>query len=221
MRCGPVGAGRGPYPTHVQIRELSVPGAFEVTPQVHGDDRGAFLEWFRADRFAEATGHRFTLAQANASVSAAGSLRGIHFAELPPGQAKWVTCLQGAVLDVVVDIRVGSPTYGRWDAVHLDDADRRAVYLSEGLGHAFMALEDLSVVTYLCSAPYAPGREHGVHPLDPAVGIEWPTVGRDGAPLRPLLSAKDEQAPTLAGAREKGLLPSYDEAQAFVASLAD
>ena len=147
-----------------------MPGAYEVVPAVHADGRGAFLEWFRADRFHEATGHAFTLAQANASVSAAGTLRGVHFADLPPSQAKWVTCLHGAVLDVVVDIRVGSPTYGKWDAVRLDDAEHRAVYLSEGLGHAFMALEDASVVSYLCSAPYAPGREHGINPLDPRLG---------------------------------------------------
>jgi dTDP-4-dehydrorhamnose 3,5-epimerase len=203
----------------VEIRELSIGGAFEVTPRVHADDRGAFLEWFRADRFAEATGHSFTLAQANASVSAAGTLRGIHFAELPPSQAKWVTCLRGSVADVVVDIRVGSPTYGGWEAVPLDDTDRRAVYLSEGLGHAFMALEEGSVVSYLCSAPYAPGREHGVHPLDPDIGIDWPTTGRDGAPVEPLLSDKDARAPRLAEVEQAGLLPSYDEAQSFLASL--
>ncbi len=205
----------------MEIRELSIPGAFEVTPKVHGDDRGTFLEWFRADRFAEATGHRFPLAQANASVSASGAVRGIHFAQLPPSQAKWVTCLRGSVLDVVVDIRVGSPTYGAWESVRLDDTDRRAVYLSEGLGHAFMAVQDASVVAYLCSTPYAPGREHAVHPLDPAVGIEWPTTGRDGAPVTPLLSAKDAEAPTLAEAERAGLLPSYDASQAYVASLRD
>jgi dTDP-4-dehydrorhamnose 3,5-epimerase len=205
----------------VQIRELSIAGAFEVTPTIYGDGRGAFLEWFRADRFRDMTGHRFTLAQANASVSAAGAVRGIHFAQLPPSQAKWVTCLQGAVLDVVVDIRVGSPTYGTWDSVLLDDADRRAVYLSEGLGHAFMALQDASVVSYLCSTPYAPGREHGVHPLDPAVAIAWPTTGRDGAAISPLLSDKDAAAPTLAEAEQAGLLPSHGAAQAFVASLRD
>jgi dTDP-4-dehydrorhamnose 3,5-epimerase len=203
----------------VEIRELSIAGAFEVTPRVHGDDRGAFLEWFRADRFTEVTGHRFTLAQANASVSAAGTLRGIHFAALPPGQAKWVTCLRGSVVDVIVDIRVGSPTYRTWDMVSLDDTVRRAAYLSEGLGHAFMALEDDSVVSYLCSAPYAPGREHGVHPLDPELGIEWPTTDRSGADVKVRLSDKDEQAPTLAEAEATGLLPSYDEAQSFVASL--
>lgn len=205
----------------MKIRELSIAGAFEVVPAVHGDDRGAFLEWFRADHFEQATGHPFRLAQANASVSASGVVRGIHFSQLPPSQAKWVTCLHGAVVDVVVDIRVGSPTYGAWEAVGLDDTDRRALYLSEGLGHAFMSLQDGSVVSYLCSTPYAPGREHGVHPLDPAVGIEWPAVGRDGTPVTPRLSAKDDAAPTLAEVREAGLLPSHDEAQAYVASLRD
>ena len=203
----------------MEIRELSISGAFEVTPQVHSDGRGAFHEWFRADRFTQATGHAFTLAQANASVSAAGTLRGIHFAQLPPSQAKWVTCLRGSALDVVVDIRVGSPSFGSWEAVELDDVDHRAVYLSEGLGHAFMALEDDTVVSYLCSAPYAPGREHGVHPLDPAIGITWPTTGRGGSPIEPVLSSKDSQAPSLGEARQQGLLPSYDEAQAFLASL--
>ena len=203
----------------MEIRELSVAGSFEVSPRVHGDDRGVFLEWFKADRFAEATGHAFTLAQANASVSSAGTLRGIHFAQLPPSQAKWVTCLRGAVLDVVVAIRVGSPTFGAWDSVLLDDTDRRAVYLSEGLGHGFLSLEDDSVVSYLCSAPYAPGREHGVHPLDPELGIEWPTHGRDGASIELRLSDKDAKAPSLAEAGRAGLLPSYDEAQGYVASL--
>jgi dTDP-4-dehydrorhamnose 3,5-epimerase len=203
----------------MDIRELPIQGAFEVTPQVHGDPRGEFLEWFRADRFTEATGHPFTLAQANASVSSAGTLRGIHFAQLPPSQAKWVTCLQGAILDVVVDIRVGSPTYAEWEAVQLDDEKRRALYLSEGLGHAFMALEDNTVVSYLCSAPYAPGREHGVNPLDPTIGIDWPASDRDGRPVRPLLSDKDRQAPSLTEAEKAGLLPTYDEALAYVASL--
>ena len=201
------------------IEETKIPGAFAVTPQQHRDDRGLFLEWFRADRFAEAAGHPFTIAQANCSVSAAGTIRGIHFAQLPPSQAKYVTCPSGAILDVVVDIRVGSPTFGQWDAVILDDVDRRALYLSEGLGHAFMALADGTVVNYLCSAPYAPGSEQGVHPLDPAIGIDWPTVGRDGSPLAPSLSPKDDQAPPLAALVDTGLLPTYDAVQEFVASL--
>jgi dTDP-4-dehydrorhamnose 3,5-epimerase len=203
----------------VDVRPLSVPGALEVTPVQHADDRGVFLEWFRQDQFAEHVGHPLHLAQANCSVSSAGTLRGIHFAQLPPSQAKFVTCVSGAALDVVVDLRIGSATYGQWDAVLIDDRDRRAVYLPEGLGHAFMALEDHTVVNYLCSAPYAPGREHGVHPLDPEIGIDWPTQARDGSPLAPLLSPKDEAAPSLAEVREAGLLPTYEDAQAFTRSL--
>lgn len=200
-------------------RELRVPGAWEITPALHGDPRGVFLEWFQGAPFAAAAGHPLTLAQANMSVSAAGVLRGIHFADVPPGQAKYVTCVKGAVLDVVVDIRTGSPTYGTWDAVLLDDADRRAIYLSEGLGHAFLSLEDGSTVVYLCSTPYAPGREHGIHPLDPAVGIEWPTTARDGSPLTVQLSAKDEAAPLLADAAEQGLLPTWAAVQEYVTGL--
>ena len=200
----------------MDVRELTVPGAWELTPQQHADDRGVFLEWFRSDEFEAMTGHRFELAQANCSVSAVGTLRGIHFAELPPSQAKYVTCLSGAVLDVAVDIRVGSPTFGQWDAVELDDVDRRAVYLSEGLGHAFLALADHSVVSYLCSAPYAPGREHAVNPFDEEIGVAWPQFDRGGAPLTPVLSPKDAAAPSLAEVRERGLLASYDEVQRFL-----
>ena len=200
----------------MQITELSIADAYEISPVVHGDERGSFSEWFRADRFTEATGRDFHLAQANASVSTAGTLRGVHFAQLPPSQAKWVTCLRGSMLDVVVDIRVGSPTYGAWDSVVLDDRTRKGIFLSEGLGHAFMALEDNTVVSYLCSAPYAPGREHGVHPLDPAIGIEWPTTGADGQPLTPLLSPKDTEAPSLEEAASRGLLPTWDEARSFL-----
>jgi len=173
------------------------------------DDRGLFLEWFRDDRFTEATGHRFDLRQANCSVSAAGVLRGIHYADVPPGQAKHVTCLAGAVLDVVVDLRVGSPAFGRWESVLLDDVDRRAVYLPDGVGHAFLSLQDASTVAYLCSTPYSPGAEHEVHPLDRDLGIAWPDRARDGAPLKLRLSPKDAAAPGLHEARERGLLPTW------------
>ncbi|WP_068161174.1 dTDP-4-dehydrorhamnose 3,5-epimerase [Rhodococcus phenolicus] len=193
----------------MQYRELSVPGSWEITPKQFGDDRGVFLEWFKHPTFTEATGRSLDLQQANCSVSAAGVLRGIHFADVPPGQAKYVTCVSGSVLDVVVDLRVGSPTFGRWDSVLLDTVDRRAIFLSEGLGHGFLALEDNATVVYLCSTGYDPEREHEVHPLDPAIGIEWPTTGPDGRPLEYELSAKDRAAPTLAEARDGGRLPRF------------
>lgn len=203
----------------MEHRELAISGAWEFTPRQFGDPRGVFLEWFKAEKFDEVVGHHLDLQQANASVSAAGVVRGIHFADVPPGQAKYVTCVKGAVLDVVVDIRTGSPTFGQWDSVLLDDVDRRGIYLSEGLGHAFMSLEDDSTVVYLCSTGYSPGREHGIHPLDPDVAVAWPTTARDGSPLTPQLSEKDVAAPTLAEARTQGLLPSLADVQAFVATL--
>jgi dTDP-4-dehydrorhamnose 3,5-epimerase len=183
----------------VKIRQLSVEGAWEITPQQHGDPRGLFLEWYRADRLAEAVGHPLDLAQANMSVSARGVVRGIHFADVPPGQAKYVTCPRGAVLDVIVDLRAGSPTFGRWEAVRLDDVDRKAVYIAEGLGHGFCALTDDATLTYLCSTTYNPAAEHTVHPL--SLGIDWPVSD-------PVLSARDAAAPALADASH--LLPRYE-----------
>jgi dTDP-4-dehydrorhamnose 3,5-epimerase len=193
----------------VTSRELSVPGAWEITPTVHGDERGVFFEWFSDREFAAMTGHRLDLRQANTSVSSAGVLRGLHFAQLPPSQAKYVTCLRGAVLDVVVDIRVGSPTFARWDSVLLDDKDHRSIYISEGLAHGFVALQDDSTVSYLCSAGYSPQREHTICPTDPAIGVDWPVTD-------PTLSDRDAAAPMLAEVQAAGLLPTWDDAQAFV-----
>ena len=190
-----------------------------MTPARHSDDRGFFLEWFTSGSFQEATGHTLTLAQANLSVSDAGVVRGVHYADVPPGQAKYVTCPRGAVLDVVVDLRTGSPTFGQHDTVLLDDVDNRAVYLSEGLGHAFMSLEDGSTVMYLCSTGYAPDREHGIDPLDPLLGIPWPTLDRAGRPLTPILSPKDEEAPGLSAALRRGALPRWETTQAYLAAL--
>nr|WP_202523858.1 dTDP-4-dehydrorhamnose 3,5-epimerase [Kitasatospora sp. SID7827] len=191
---------------------MSIPGAFEVTPQQHGDPRGLFMEWYRFDKLSEVVGHPLRLAQGNLSVSAKNVVRGVHFADVPPGQAKYVSCVRGAVLDVVVDLRVGSPAFGRWEFVRLDETDRRSVYLPEGLGHGFCALTDDATLSYVCSETYNPTGEHGVHPLDPDLGIEWPVEV-------PQLSAKDEQAPTLAEALASGLLPDYRACLEFTASL--
>jgi dTDP-4-dehydrorhamnose 3,5-epimerase len=198
----------------VNVRELAVPGAWEITPQVYGDARGVFFEWFTDAAFRDVTGHALAVRQANCSVSSAGVLRGLHFAQVPPSQAKYVTCVRGAVYDVVVDIRVGSPTFARWDAVQLDDRTRRTVYLSEGLGHAFLALEDHSTVMYLCSAEYDAQREHTIDPLDPAIGIDW-AVG-DGELV---MSDRDRDAPTLEQAGAAGLLPTWEQTRAFIDAL--
>jgi dTDP-4-dehydrorhamnose 3,5-epimerase len=196
------------------MRPLSIEGAWLHEPKLFPDDRGSFHEWFRAADFNEATGHDLGLAQANCSISRRGTLRGIHFADVPPSQAKYVTCVRGTVLDVVVDIRTGSPTYGQWEMVRLDDESHHAVYLSEGLGHAFLAVTDDATVVYLCSEGYAPAREHGIHAFDPDLAIAWP------ADITPLLSPKDDEAPSLAEAQRQGLLPSYEDTLSFRRGLA-
>jgi dTDP-4-dehydrorhamnose 3,5-epimerase len=198
------------------VDSLGIEGAWVFTPQVHRDERGSFLESFRGAEFAADLGYELEVAQVNCSVSHRGVIRGIHYAEVPPGQAKYVTCTAGAVLDLVVDLRAGSPGFGTWEAVRLDDADCRAVFLAEGLGHAFMALTDQATVFYLCSTPYTPSREHGVHPLDPTLGISWPLDGLDGGPV---LSAKDAAAPTVEQALHVGALPRYDECVSYAAHL--
>jgi dTDP-4-dehydrorhamnose 3,5-epimerase len=188
----------------VLISPLAIAGAFEITPTVHVDSRGEFVEWFKVQEFIDYSGHDFSLAQANLSRSDRGALRGIHFADLPPGQAKYITCPFGSILDFIIDIRVGSPTFGSWVAAELSGENRKAVFIVEGLGHAFLSLEDNSVVTYLVSDVYRPEREHGVNPLDSDIGLKLPI------PLSELqLSAKDQAAPGLFEAQEMGLLPIW------------
>src|ERR1700691_6809194 len=190
------------------MEALGIEGAWVFTPSVHGDDRGVFLEAFRGAEYAAGLGYGLDSAQVNCSVSRRGVIRGIHYADVPPGQAKYVTCVSGAILDVVVDLRTDSPSFGKWEAVRLDADTRRAVFLAEGLGHGFMALTDGATALYLCSTPYAPGREHGVDPLDPAIGIAWPADEEDGALV---LSDKDADAPTLEEALRAGALPRYED----------
>jgi len=185
------------------VEAKSIEGVWLFTPILHPDDRGVFLESFKGSSFADALGHSFDLQQMNISVSKQGTVRGIHFADVPPGQAKYVQCFDGRILDIVVDIRVGSPTFGQWEAVELDSDSRRGLYLAEGLGHAFCALTESVTVGYLCSEPYAPTREHGINPLDPDLALPWPDGNES------MLSPKDAAAPSLAEAVESGLLPDY------------
>ena len=193
----------------MQVEPLSIAGAWVFTPRLHTDDRGSFREAFTRTSFAPVVGHALDLKQMNVSVSSRGTVRGLHFADVPPGQAKYVQCFSGRILDVVVDIRVGSPTFGQWEAVELDGESGRAVHVAEGLGHAFCALGDSAVVGYLCSEPYAPDREHGVHPLDTQLDLPWP---KD---LDLQLSAKDSTAPSLREAEESGLLPQWTQCREY------
>jgi dTDP-4-dehydrorhamnose 3,5-epimerase len=198
------------------MEALGIEGAWVFTPRVHGDDRGVFLEAFRGAEFAADLGYSLDVAQVNCSVSRRGVIRGIHYADVPPGQARYVTCVAGAILDVVVDLRAGSPSFGRWETVQLDEEERKAVFLAEGLGHGFQALSDNATVLYLCSTPYGAGREGGVTPLDPALGIPWRPAAEAGAPV---LSDKDRAAPTLDEALRAGQLPQYADCTGYAAKL--
>lgn len=191
-----------------------IAGAVEFTPRQFSDDRGLFAEWYRFESLRDTAGHALDLRQANVSVSHRGVVRGIHYADVPPGQAKYVTVMSGAIIDYVVDLRIGSPTYGRHETVRLDSEDRRALYLAEGLGHCFVALTDNTVVTYLVSEVFSPEREHGINPFDETLGLEYPFPRSEL-----IISPKDSEAPTLAIAEAKGLLPSYTASVDYATAL--
>jgi dTDP-4-dehydrorhamnose 3,5-epimerase len=200
----------------MQIRELSIAGAFEITPDLHPDDRGTFLEWYRHDELSRAVGHPLTLRQANLSVSIAGVVRGIHFAMVPPGQAKYFTVPAGSLIDYIVDLRVGSPTFGEWTSLNVDDLERRAVYLSEGLGHAVYVNGGGATISYLASEVFDAERELTINPLDPDIGLRFPESGPP-----PILSERDASAPSLAQLRARGVLPRWDDCQDLAARLRD
>lgn len=186
---------------------LPFEGAWERRPRVFADERGSFAEVFVQDGVAEMYGRPFPVAQVNMSTSQAGVVRGVHFSDTPPGQAKYVWCASGRAYDVVVDLRIGSPTFGAWHGCVLSAQDRNAVLIGEGLGHAFMALEAHTSVAYLCSTGYAPGRERTINAFDPELQITWPTPPAGGW----ILSHRDRIAPSLAEAKDVGFLPSWEE----------
>lgn len=190
----------------MEVTELAVPGTYEFAPRLAEDERGLVLEAMRGDAFTAATGFPFHLAQVNLSVSRRGVIRGIHYVALP-GQEKYVCCVRGAVLDIAVDLRTGSPSFGEYAVTRLDDTLMRAVYMPVGVGHAYLSLTDDSTVVYLMSAPYIPDRQRAVHPLAPELGLPW---DQEPAGVAPVLSKQDDAAPGLTEAAARGLLPSYD-----------
>ncbi|MFI1017730.1 dTDP-4-dehydrorhamnose 3,5-epimerase family protein [Streptomyces sp. NPDC020965] len=190
----------------MQWNELGVRGAFAFTPDVYPDRRGLFVSPFQNGPFTEATGRPlFPITLTGHSRNQRGVVRGVHFTTAPPGMATYVTCSRGSAVDMVVDLRVGSPTFGQWDSVVLDSEKFRAVYLPVGMGHAFQALEDTTVISYLMSGGYVPEHEKAISVFDPALALPL----RDDIP--PILSDRDRAAPTLAETRELGLLPDYAE----------
>lgn len=168
--------------------DTSLPGLVVIEPVVHGDERGFFVESFRESALAD-LGFRDHWVQDNHSRSTRDVVRGMHFA-LPPGQAKLVRCARGAILDVCVDIRRGSPTFGRWDAVVLDDQAMRMLYIPVGFAHGYCVTSDVADVIYKCSDYYNPALEREISVNDPDVGIAWPVAA-------PTLSRRDRDAPML------------------------
>jgi dTDP-4-dehydrorhamnose 3,5-epimerase len=186
----------------MKLTPLELEGGWLAESPVWTDDRGFFREWFKSEAIKSATGRDFGIEQANISLSSAGSLRGIHYSLAPRGQAKWITCVSGSIQDVIVDIRPDSQTFGEWIEVELSGSSGKAVFISEGLGHGFVALEDNTAVAYLVSAPFSPAHEFEINPLDKKIGINW---GIDLSALK--ISDKDRKAPTLAERLDEGKLP--------------
>ena len=181
---------------------LSIDGAWLMQSRIFSDDRGSFSEWFKSSLLTDLTGEIFQPVQANVSVSNAGVIRGIHFSLAPDGQAKLVTVLAGSILDVAVDVRIGSPTFGKYEAVVLKAGDGQAMFLRQDMAHAFQALEDNTVVSYLVSSEYSPTEEKEISPLCPTLNIQW------FQNLSTVLSDKDRAAPDLQTQLSKGQLPS-------------
>ncbi len=173
----------------VQVAETVLEGPVLIQPQVHGDARGFFQETYRRDAFAS-LGITDEFVQDNHSRSGRGVLRGMHF-QLGEGQAKLVSCARGAILDVVVDIRRGSPTFSRWEAHQLDDENHRELYVPVGFAHGFCVTSEVADVVYKCSSYYAPDLERGIAYDDPDVGIEWPDLDL-------IVSERDAKVPRLA-----------------------
>ena len=187
----------------MELTPLGIEGAWLAESPVWSDERGFFREWFKSEDIEKVTGKSFGIEQANISVSSKGTLRGIHYSVAPRGQAKWVTCVAGSIKDVIVDIRPASKTFGNWVAVDLSGNLGKAVFIGEGLGHGFIALEDNTAVAYLVSTPFSPSHEFEIDPLDEEIGINW---GLNLGDLK--ISEKDKSAPSLSARLADGKLPN-------------
>jgi dTDP-4-dehydrorhamnose 3,5-epimerase len=186
----------------MELTPLGIEGAWLAESPVWSDDRGSFREWFKSADVKKVTGVDFGAEQANISISSKGALRGIHYSVAPRGQAKWITCVSGSIKDVIVDLRLASRTFGQWIEVELTGDSGRAIFISEGLGHAFLALEENTAVAYLVSTPFSPSDEFEINPLDEKISINW---GVDLSVLK--ISDKDKCAPSLAERLADGELP--------------
>jgi dTDP-4-dehydrorhamnose 3,5-epimerase len=189
----------------MDFKALGIQGAWVADSPVWDDNRGSFREWFKHEEVFSLTGLDFSVKQANFSLSNQGVIRGIHYSLISGGQAKWVTCLSGSVVDVVVDLRIDSPTFKKVEYVDLRQGDGKAVLVGPGLGHGFYSKENGSGVSYLLNSPYNPEYEFEISPIDPELAIKWsPTSLKEESNL---ISMKDKSAPPLRVRQENGQLP--------------
>jgi dTDP-4-dehydrorhamnose 3,5-epimerase len=189
----------------MDFKPLGIQGAWIAKSPVWDDNRGSFREWFKYDAIFALTGLNFSVKQANFSLSSQGVIRGIHYSLTPGGQAKWITCVSGSVVDVVVDLRIDSPTFKKVEYVSLQQGDGKAVLIGPGLGHGFYSKENGSGVSYLLNSAYNPEHEYEISPNDPELAIKWSPAGLEEESH--VISTKDKSAPTLKLRREHGLLP--------------
>lgn len=190
----------------MKFTPLGIDGAWLIESPLLLDDRGYFREWFKLSNFKEVTGINFSVSQANVSKSRKNVVRGIHFSNISTGQAKWVTCNRGAVIDYVVDLRSDSPTFKAYELISLQESDGRSIFISGGLGHGFVSLEDDSQITYMLSSEYSPEFEIGINPFDSELNINWES---DSSSL--ILSGKDREAPNLSDILNLGKLPRMNK----------
>jgi dTDP-4-dehydrorhamnose 3,5-epimerase len=196
----------------MKAHPLKISGSWKIEFQKFEDNRGFFYESFRAEEFEKLIGRNFDIKQTNTSSSSKGSVRGIHYALVPPGQAKLVQCQRGSIKDYVIDIRIGSPTFGQFEEITLGEKSVGAIFIEEGLAHAFVALENNTVVTYYVSEKYNPEREKGINPFDKTLNVKWPD-------LELILSEKDTVAISLDEAKSQGLLPLFNDCKLFIKTL--
>ena len=189
----------------MRIAATALPGAYLVTPEQLPDERGAFWEGMRADKLEKVLGEPFVPRQISYSVSRRNTLRGIHTVAIPPGQAKYVSCVRGALRDIIVDLRIGSPAFGRHHVCELDAGSGRALYIPEGVGHGFLTLTEDTCISYVMSTVYAPGTQIDIDPFDPELDLPW------GFTEPPLMSPKDQAARGLAETVAAGVLPHFRE----------
>lgn len=189
----------------LKVTELSIPGLFVLESPVWSDDRGFFREWYKRGDL-EASGVEFSIHQANLSMSRRGVVRGLHYSIAPEGQAKLVTCAYGELDDVIVDVRVGSPTFGQVEIVHLAAGEERSVLLPAGAAHGFCVTSEFGVLSYLLSSPFNAAMELEINPFDEMINVSWPLSGQA------IVSEKDAAATSLAGRLAANELPIFVDA---------